>query len=206
MYNLQAKRIWFDGEAISYSRYISYKDALQPLTLLPDKGIPSSLRLWKTDEEVNHIRNAASLTDKGFQHILSYIRPGVSEIEIALELEFFLRENGSEGLAFPIIAASGKNGALPHAEPGNKKLKQGEFITLDFGCRVSGYCSDMTRTVALGEPESQLREIYDITLEAQQKALEVIKPGLTGKDVDKQARDHITSGYGEYFGHGWAMV
>ena len=171
---LNAKRIWFDSDAISYRIYTSYKEALNPLELIPDKGIPSRLRLWKTEDEINHIRNAASLADKGFLHILGYIRPGVSEREIALELEFFLRKNGSDGLAFPIIVASGKNGSLPHAEPTDKKIAEGELITLDFGCRISGYCSDMTRTVALGEPDKEMREIYEITLKAQQLALEVI--------------------------------
>jgi Xaa-Pro aminopeptidase len=200
---LGAKRICFDGDTISYSTYISFKEALLPLELIPDKGIPSGLRLLKTEEEINHIRNAAALADKGFQHILNYIRPGVSEKEIALELELFLRNNGSEGLAFPIIAASGKNGALPHAEPTNKKLNKGEFITFDFGCKISGYCSDMTRTVSLGEPENEMRKIYEITLEAQKLALKIIKPGLTGIEVDKQAREYIAEkGYGEYFGHG----
>ena len=201
--DLDVKRICFDSDAISYSTYVTLKEALQPLELIPDKGIPSSLRLRKTEGEINYIRKAAALADKGFQHILNYIRPGISEKEIALELEFFLRKNGSEGLAFPIIAASGKNGALPHAEPSNKKLEKGEFITLDFGCKISGYCSDMTRTVALGEPDSQMKEIYEVTLEAQRQALKIIKPGLTGMEVDKQAREYISSkGYGKYFGHG----
>lgn len=200
---LNAKRIWFDSDAISFRTYTSYKEALHPLELIPDRGIPSRLRLWKTEDEINHIRNAASLADKGFLHILGYIRPGVSEREIALELEFFLRRNGSDGLAFPIIVASGKNGSLPHAEPTDKKIAEGELITLDFGCRISGYCSDMTRTVALGEPDKEMREIYEITLKSQQLALEVIGPGLTGIEVDNQAREYITAkGYGQYFGHG----
>ncbi|HHT64770.1 MAG TPA: aminopeptidase P family protein, partial [Clostridiales bacterium] len=196
--SLDVKKIWFDDNAISYRTFQSYKEALQPLELLPDKDIPSRLRISKSEDEVDHIRSAAALADRGFKHILNYIRPGVSERELALELEIYLRKNGSEGLAFPIIAASGKNGSLPHAEPTEKALENGDLITFDFGCKVNGYCSDMTRTVALGMPDEQLREIYQITLTAQQKALDIIGPGLTGIEVDKQARDYIRSkGYGE---------
>jgi len=201
--SLDVKKLWFDDNTISFRTYSSYKEELKPIELIPDNDIPTGLRTIKTAEEVNYIKKAAELADKGFDYILTRICPGISEREIALELEFFLRRNGSEGLAFPIIAASGNNGSLPHAQPTDKKLETGEFLTLDFGCVVGGYCSDMTRTIALGEPEQELREIYQITLDAQQKALEIIGPGLTGKEVDKQARDHIYSkGYGEHFGHG----
>ena len=201
--SLDAKKIWFEDDAISYRTYRSYQEALMPLNLVADEDIPARLRIRKTIDEVDHIRNAAALADKGFLYILNHIRPGISEREVALELEIFLRKNGSEGLAFPIISAAGKNGSLPHAEPSEKKLENGEFLTLDFGCKIGGYCSDMTRTVALGKPCEQLREIYEITLAAQQKALDIIGPGLTGIEVDKQARDYIYSkGYGEYFGHG----
>jgi len=201
--SLDVARVWFEDSDISFSTYLSYKEALNPVELVPAKDTPSMLRIVKSADEVNNIRKAANLADRGFLHILDYVRPGVSEIDIALELEFYLRKNGSEGLAFPIIAASGKNGSLPHAEPSDKKLEMGDFLTLDFGCVVNGYCSDMTRTVALGEPSALLREIYDITLEAQLMALDAIKPGLTGIEIDKIARDHITSkGYGNNFGHG----
>jgi len=200
---LDARRIWFEDDTITYRTYNSYKEALHPLELIPDKGMLSKIRIIKTVDEINYIKRAARLADKGFLHILNIIRPGISEKELAIELEFFLRKNGCEELAFPIIIASGKNGSLPHAEPSNKKLEKGEFVTLDFGCKISGYCSDMTRTVALGEPNKQLQEIYNIILEAQTKALNIIGPGLTGKEVDKQARDYITSkGYGKFFGHG----
>ncbi|HHY82289.1 MAG TPA: aminopeptidase P family protein [Clostridiales bacterium] len=201
--SLDASRVWFEDNVMNFREYSSFREALDPIELVPAKDITSNLRIVKTADEVNNIRKAAKLADQGFLHILNHIRPGVSEKEIALELEFFLRKNGSEGLAFPIIAAAGKNGSLPHAEPSDKKLELGEFLTLDFGCVVNGYCSDMTRTVALGRPDPKLAEIYEITLEAQLKALDVIRPGITGIEVDKQARDHIASkGYGNNFGHG----
>ncbi len=198
-----AKRIWFEDNVMSYRDYSSFQDILEPLEMVPAQDIPAKLRMVKTEEEINNIRQAAALADKGFTHILSYLRPGITEIDVALELEFFLRKNGSEGLAFPIIAASGKNGSLPHAEPSHKKLESGDLITLDYGCVINGYRSDMTRTVAIGEPGDLMREIYKITLEAQLKALDSLRSGITGIFADKQARDHISSkGYGEYFGHG----
>lgn len=201
--SLGVEQIWFEEDTVNYREFTSLTESLHPLKLIPDNSVPTKLRILKTENEVNNIRKAASLADEGFLHIQKYIRSGITEKEIALELEFFLRKNGSEGLAFPIIAGSGKNGALPHAEPSDKKLVEGEFLTLDFGCIIGGYCSDMTRTVALGEPSKQLREIYQITLEAHEKALKVLAPGITGIYADKQARDHIHSkGYGDYFGHG----
>lgn len=201
--NAGAKRIWFEDSTLTYKEYSDIKAALDTLELIPDSGSISKPRILKTKEEVNNIRKAAQLADKGFLHILSFIRPDVTERDIALELEFYLRKNGSEGLAFPIIAASGPNGALPHAEPADAKLQYGSLITLDFGCIINGYCSDMTRTVALGEPSDKLKEIYNIVLEAQEKALNFLKPGISGVEVDKQAREHIASfGYGDYFGHG----
>ncbi len=202
--NIGAKKVWFEDNETSFRTYSTYNEALmEGIQLIPDQDLLSSLRIIKSPEEVNHIREASALSDKGFLHILDYIRPGISELDLALELEFFLRKNGSEGLAFSIIAASGKNGSLPHAEPSDKKLEKGEFITFDFGSKIGGYCSDMTRTVSLGEPDDQLREIYEVTLQAQLNALKVMGPGKTGVEVDKQARDYIQSkGYGEFFGHG----
>ncbi len=202
--NIGAKKVWFEDNATSFRTYSTYKGALmEDIQLIPDQDVISSLRIIKSPEEVNYIREASALSDKGFLHIIDYIKPGISELDLALELEFFLRKNGSEGLAFSIIAASGKNGSLPHAEPSGKKLENGEFITFDFGSKIGGYCSDMTRTVSLGEPDDKLREIYEVTLQAQLNALEVMGPGKTGIEVDKEARDYIQSkGYGEYFGHG----
>ncbi|MDD2502492.1 MAG: aminopeptidase P family protein [Clostridia bacterium] len=198
------KKVWFEDNSTSFRSFSNYKDTLQKgIQLIPDKDMISSLRIIKSPDEVNCIREAAALSDKGFSHILDYIRPGISEQDLALELEFFLRKNGSEGLAFPIIAASGENGSLPHAEPSSRKLKNGEFLTFDFGSKVGAYCSDMTRTVSLGEPDDQLREIYEVTLQAQLNAMDVLGPGKSGVEVDKQARDYIHSkAYGEYFGHG----
>ncbi len=200
---LGIQQLWFEEDVLTYKEHHTLTDAVKPAALVPDGGAVAKLRMVKSPEEIDKIRRAAALSDLGFSHLLRFIQPNMTEREVALELEFFLRKNGSDGLAFATIAASGINGALPHAQPGDKKLKMGELLTLDFGCILNGYCSDMTRTISFGQPPEALREIYQITLEAQLAVLEGLKPGITGVDADKLARDHITSmGYGAYFGHG----
>lgn len=197
------KRIWFEDTKVSYKDYALITDAVNPVKLIPDEGILTGLRLVKTDHEIENIAKAAAIADQGFLYILDNIECGMSEKQVALELEIFLRKHGSEGLAFEIIAASGDNGSMPHARPGDRVLRKGDMLTLDFGCVVNGYCSDMTRTIAFGEPVEKLSEIYKIVLDAQQLALNTIRPGLTGSEVDKIARDYITEkGYGSCFGHG----
>jgi len=201
--SLCIRNIWFEDESISLRTYQSLSEGVKPVSLLPDGGILSNLRIIKSAEEIENMRLAAAIADRGFDYMLTVLKPGMTEKEAALELEFFMRKNGSEGLAFPIIAASGQNGAMPHAEPQDKRLEPGDFLTLDFGCVVNGYCSDMTRTIAIGEPSEKLREIYRITLEAQLKALSILKPGVSCFDADKAARDCIEQrGYGDCFGHG----
>ncbi len=197
------KKLWFEGDCLTFNVFKSINETISPTELIPDEGIPASLRMIKTPEEIESIEKAASIADLGFEFMLDNARAGMSEKDIALELEFFLRRNGSEGLAFDTIAASGANGAMPHAVPSDRKIEKGDMLTLDYGCVVNGYRSDMTRTIAFGEPSAKLREIYKITLDAQLKALDAVKPGVKGLEVDKVARDHITdNGYGEYFGHG----
>lgn len=163
----------------------------------------NNLRQIKTENELACIRQAEAIGDKAFSYILDVIRPGMSEVEIALELEGFMRKHGAEGLSFDTIVASGENSAMPHAIPGRKKVEKGEFVTMDFGCVYEGYCSDMTRTIVLGKATDEQKEIYGIVLEAQCRALEGIRAGVTGKWVDALAREYITEkGYGDYFGHG----
>ncbi|HZK34725.1 MAG TPA: aminopeptidase P family protein [Bacillota bacterium] len=201
--DLKVDSLWFEDGTLTYKQYSNLAKKASFLDLIPDEGKIFKLRILKTEDEVNNIRKAAALADKGFTYLLDFIKSGTSEKKVALELEFYLRKNGSEGLAFPIIAASGPNGALPHAEPSDRMLEDGDFLTLDFGCIVNGYCSDITRTVAIGEPADKLKEIYRITLEAQEKALGQLRPGISCMLVDKHARDHITThGYGPNFGHG----
>jgi len=179
-----------------------------------DKGDPSwswihlrddlhSLRLHKTSSEISLISKAADLNVLGLVEVEEMIRPGVKENEVALALEFALRKLGAEEKAFDIIVASGQRGALPHGVASDKTLAEGELVTIDFGCRLSGYHSDETVTFALGEVSTELRTIFDTVLEAHDRALAAVTPGVALKELDRIARDHIVDcGYGDYFGHG----
>ena len=159
-------------------------------------------RMIKTSFEIDKIRQAEEIGDRAFSHILSYIKEGVSEREISAELEYFMKKQGAEKTSFDTIAISGKKTSMPHGTPDEKRIENGDFITLDFGCVYDGYCSDMTRTVVLGKATERQKEIYNVVYEAQMAGLEAIKSGEICKNADKAARDIIEkAGYGQYFGH-----
>lgn len=159
-------------------------------------------RRVKTLAEVDKIRKAQAITDKAFSHILGFINEDRTELEVAAELEYFMRSNGANGLAFETIAVSGKNSSLPHGVPTECKLTKNSFFTMDYGARYAGYCSDMTRTVVLGKADDEMKRIYNTVFTAQAEAMKYIKAGVGCKEADKVARDVITdAGYGEYFGH-----
>ncbi|MCL2487660.1 MAG: aminopeptidase P family protein [Oscillospiraceae bacterium] len=162
----------------------------------------SGLRAVKSESERDAILRAQALTQYGFDYILPRIAPGRSEREIALELEFAVRSAGADDVAFDIIAVGGPNSSLPHGVPGDRKLRRGDFLTLDFGVRLDGWHSDMTRTVAVGAADGEMRRVYDSVLEAQQRCLAGLRSGITGAEADALARDVIAAaGYGEQFGH-----
>jgi Xaa-Pro aminopeptidase len=196
-------RVGIEAEHLSVATLESFKRDFPTLEFVSTTGVFESLRRRKTPEEVGFIRQAAELADQGFAHILPFLKPGIREIDVALELEYFLRKNGSEGLAFATTVASGERSAMPHGGASERAIQQGELVTLDFGCVVGGYCSDMTRTVAVGKLSDQLRSIYQAVLEAQTLALAAVGPGSRGQDLDVLARNHLASrGYGEHFTHG----
>lgn len=169
---------------------------------IPLSGEVDRLRMIKTTEELDKIGAAQKIADQGFAHMLDILKPGMTELEAANELEYFLKKQGASGLSFETIMASGLHSAMPHAVPGQKKLASGDFVTMDFGCIYEGYCSDMTRTVVLGKANDRQKEIYDVVLAAQEAALDYLKAGVTGAQADAVARDMIAkAGYGEYFGH-----
>jgi Xaa-Pro aminopeptidase len=202
MAELLRGRVGFEANHLVFGKLQTLREQV-PAEWVPTSDLVERLRLKKTPEELERIRAAARLADEGYAHILPLLKPGVSEADIALELEFFLRKHGSEGVAFEIIVASGERGAMPHGVASSKKLRPGELVTLDFGAVVGGYHSDMTRTVALGEVSRELREVYEAVLEAQQAALEAVRPGRTGQQLDAIARQVLQArGYGEYFAHG----
>lgn len=196
-------RVGIEADHLSVGTLEGFKKDFPTLEFVSTYGVFERLRKRKTPEEIAWIRKAAELADQGFEHILPFIKPGVREIEVALELEFFLRKNGSEGLAFSTTVASGERSAMPHGGTSPRIIQQGELVTLDFGCVIGGYCSDMTRTVAVGKVSDELRSIYHAVLEAQTLALEAVVPGKRGLELDALARNHLASrGYGEYFSHG----
>jgi Xaa-Pro aminopeptidase len=157
----------------------------------------------KNEEEINYISQAAAIGDQCFSHILGFIEPGMSEKTVANEIERFLYEHGAEGLAFDTICVSGERSCLPHGEPTDKIIEKGEFVTLDFGAVINGYCGDMTRTIAIGSVSQEMKRVYEIVLEAQLAAIDFIKAGVSCFDADKIARDIITkAGYGKEYPHG----
>ena len=164
---------------------------------------PQKLREIKTPSEIVAMRKAAAVTSEAFEAILPKIRPGVTEKELQIELDFTMYRLGADALAFSTIVASGENGSLPHAIPGNRRLQAGDMITMDFGAKVGRYCSDMTRTVALGEPSPEMRKVYNTVFRAQTLCEAALAAGKNCFDIDKLARDYIDSqGYAGRFGHG----
>lgn len=160
-------------------------------------------RMVKDAEELVKLEQAEHIGDAAFTHILDVLKPGVSEREIALELEFFMKKQGASKLSFDTIVASGANGSMPHAQVTDRVLQSGDFVTMDFGCVYQGYCSDMTRTVAIGTPTDEMKKVYQIVLDANLRAMEQITAGKRCNEIDAVARDYIREqGYGEYFGHG----
>lgn len=160
------------------------------------------LRSVKTQTEIAEIEKAQAIAEKAFSYILTVMREGVTEKEVALSLDYFMLKNGAEALSFETIAVSGPNSSMPHGVPSDRKLQKGDFITLDYGAVVNGYHSDMTRTVALGRVTDKMAAVYDTVLSAQKAALDAIGPGVRCFDADKAARDIITAaGYGDCFGH-----
>ena len=172
--------------------------------MVPAQGLVNGLRAAKDQEELDAMVQAQRISERAFDEILKFIKPGVTEKEIAAKLEYDMLRFGAQKMSFDPIVVSGPNGSLPHGVPSDKKVENGEFITMDFGCIYNGYCSDMTRTVALGEPTEEMRKVYNVVLQAQLAGLAASKAGVTGKSIDAAARKVIEdAGYGEYFGHGY---
>jgi Xaa-Pro aminopeptidase len=174
-----------------------------PLELVATRRLVEEQRVVKDADELAAIERAAAITDETFEHLLGLLRPGLTEREVAEEIERFMRERGAEGCAFPAIVAGGPNAALPHAVPTERPLAAGETIIVDMGARVDGYCSDMTRTICLGRPPAGMRAMYADVLRAQQTCIEGLRPGLSGRQADALARDVLTAaGRGEQYLHG----
>ncbi len=195
---------YLETDYITLDTFATYQKAL-PVKLYKRNKITRLLkegRAIKSKDEIRCIKAAQEISEKAFSHILKFIRVGVTEREIAIELEAFMKRSGAEDISFATIAVSGKNTSLPHGEPSEKKVESGDFVTLDFGAVVGGYHSDMTRTVAVGNISDEQKRVYNIVLSAQKAALEAIKSGKECAEIDKIARDIIVNaGYGSCFGH-----
>ena len=200
------EKIYTETERLSVSLLSQFRKIFSPVKVMPSNRLENKineLRMVKTPEEIQCIKKAQQIAEDAFEHILSFIRPGVTEKRIALELDFYMLSHGAEALSFETIAVTGKKTSMPHGVPDDTIVEAGDFITMDFGAVYKGYHSDMTRTVAVGEVSAEQRKIYEIVLSAQKASLEILKKGLSFKDADAAARDMIkNAGYGEYFGHG----
>lgn len=173
------------------------------IELVPLSDFMLDLRAVKDEGELELLAAAAAIADKAFDHILGFLKPGISERRVALELQRYMEDLGASGPSFETIVASGVRSSMPHGVASEKLLEEGDFITMDFGCVYKGYCSDITRTVVLGTASPRQREIYGIVLEAQLAGVEGIRAGISGRQADALARDIIAAkGYGEQFGHG----
>ncbi len=186
--------------------YNAFVRDLPGVEILPgeeaDKAI-LALRAAKDQEELANIRAAQKIAEEGFLHILNYIRPGLTERQVAIELEHEMLIRGAEGLSFSTICVSGVNSSLPHGVPGEKAICAGDFVTMDFGVKINGYCSDMTRTIAVGHVTDEMARVYDTVLSAQLAALDIVRAGVPCVEVDAAARNLIdAAGYKGCFGHG----
>ena len=198
------KKLAFEDNFMTVDFYEKLRKKIKAKTeMIPLEEKIGEIRIIKDDDELENIKKAAEIADLAFLHILDYIKPGVKEMDIALELEYFMKKHGSSNNSFEFIVASGNRSSMPHGVATDKKINNGDLLTLDYGCVYNGYCSDMTRTIVVGKATDEQKRIYSIVLKAQEEALLKIKAGVLGKEVDKIARDIITeAGYGDNFGHG----
>lgn len=200
---LGLNEVGFEQAHVTYQQLEGFKAAREEVTWKPVGPVVEALRAVKEPQELERIQEACRLADAAFERILQVLRPGMTEREVALELEFFMRREGAEATSFDSIVAAGPRGALPHARPTDAVLQEGQFVVLDFGCVLDGYCSDMTRTVVIGKADSRMREIYDLVLRAQEAGIAAVRAGADQVAVDRAARAVIeAAGYGEQFGHG----
>lgn len=196
-----AEKVGFEDQRMTVAEHAVYSEKLH-CTLTPASSLMTELRGSKDEEELSCMTAAQRIAEGALEQILKEIRPGMTEKEIAARLNYLMVSAGAEKTAFDTIVASGPNGSMPHAVPGMRKVREGDFITMDFGCVYKGYCSDMTRTVALGRPSDEMRNVYDIVLQAQLAGIAAAKAGVTGAVIDGAARKVIQdAGYGVYFGH-----
>lgn len=206
--NLKTGKILIE-DTMRASFLINIEHLLKDYELFPLSIVTREMRIYKDEEETKLMKKAAQIADEVFYEVINMDLEGKTEKQVALEIEFLLREQ-SEGMAFDPIVAAGENAANPHHTPGERKIRREDLVILDFGAKYKGYCSDITRTVAIGEVNEKLKEIYEIVKEAQERAFQSVHSGVMAREVDSAARDYITkAGYGKYFihrtGHGLGL-
>lgn len=197
------QKMGFEDCYMTVAQHLAYAEVL-PCVLEPAQDLLGDLRASKDADEVALMMEAQRITDAAFSEIIKFIKPGMTEREVAAKLVYDMMCMGANKVSFDPIVVSGANGSLPHGIPSDKKIENGEFVTMDFGCMYGGYCSDMTRTVAVGEPTEEMRKVYDTVLQAQLAGIAATKAGIPGKVIDGAARRVIeVAGYGDYFGHSY---
>ena len=195
------KTLGIEQNAMSYAEYLEYSEKLTA-KLVPSQGILDSLRAVKEPEEVELLIAAQRIAEKALEQVLPMIKPGVTERDIAAELTYRMRRLGADNNSFDPIVITGEKTSMPHGVPGDVRVAAGDFVTMDFGCIYGGYCSDMTRTVAVGSASDEMKKVYNTVLRAQLAGIEAARAGISGRELDGAARSVITqAGYGEYFGH-----
>ena len=204
---LQTKTIGFESVRLSCLQYEKINEQIEKagitVELVSTEDIVEQLRICKSELEIDTTRRALAIAESVFENLIQNLEPGMTEKELAWEMEKGMREAGADSLSFPSIVAAGSNAALPHAIPGKRKIKAGEPILFDWGARLNGYCSDISRTVVIGKPDATFHKVFQTVLDAQQYAIEAIRPGVSSKAIDAVARDYIDKkGFGGKFGHG----
>lgn len=201
--DLGVHRLGFESQHLTVDQFDEWSQCTGGVEWVPLKETVERMRALKDKSEVDALRRSAQLNDAAFGHFLEVVGPGMTELEAAWEIEAFARTHGASKVAFDLIVAAGPNGALPHARPGARTISSGDPIVVDIGCVLDGYCSDMTRTVCLGDPDEKYLEVWELVLKAQEAAMAGIRAAVSGREIDALARDLIAeAGYGEYFGHG----
>ncbi|HVO83881.1 MAG TPA: Xaa-Pro peptidase family protein [Syntrophobacteria bacterium] len=205
--SLRTRNLGVESHHLTHDRFVRIEEALKRWrsegALVPTLNLVEGLRMIKEPEEIVAMRRSLALTESVFQTVAGEAAVGQTEKELSWRIEQLMRERGAESVSFPPIVASGPNAALPHAVPTDRRLREGDTVIFDLGARVRHYCSDMTRTLILGEADSKVRKVYAVVREAQLRAIASVRAGLFSQDADRVARDHIAAaGFGENFGHG----
>jgi Xaa-Pro aminopeptidase len=200
--SLKTRRVGFESNFVSVAQYTAWVTVAPNIEWIPTNDLVEEIRTVKDPDELSTIRAAVNLADQALTHAAEMLQPGMTEHEVAWELEVFMRTHGADDVAFELIVASGPNSALPHLRPTDRQIGWGEPIVVDIGARLDGYHSDLTRTLCLGKPDERFYEIYKLVLQAQLAAEHGLREGMSGHEADALARSVIeTAGYGAQFGH-----